>query len=39
MTTPTLAGFARGLFDFVAIVAALVVPPWGVIQLFRLITG
>ena len=39
MTKPTLAGFARGLFDFVAIVAALTVPPWAVVQLYQAITG
>ena len=39
MTTPTLAGFARGLFDLAAIVAALTVPPWAVVNVYQWITG
>lgn len=36
---PTLAGFARGCFDLVAIVFALTVPPYAVVQLYLAITG
>ena len=39
MSTPTLAGFVRGLFDLAAITAALVVPPMVVVTVYQWIIG